>query len=184
MLKAYTQRLLCACFTLSLLLAAANSYACDENCKRKKAEQRLNVSFPSYLSKRYCRDVSGQFLTTASKSLRRYRENKLADLHRGSMFYTREFIVQRKGWLKECDDYLKEVSRYRVFRSADTTQQIFTAMDEVSYTLGALVNGATFVSNNEGYDSLTAISEPFDRLLELLDAHKTQMQLAGQLNID
>ncbi len=183
MLKAYTLRFTGALMMLLLSLGSSPSYACDESCKRAQAEERLNVRYPSYLNKRYCRDVSSQFLTTAAKSLRRYRENQLSDLHRGGMYNTRKFLVQRKEWLKECDDYLQQVSRYRVFRSASTTKDIFSAMDNVSSILAALVNGATYVSD-EGYDSLTAVSERFDRLLTLMDNHKTQMQLAGQLNID
>lgn len=184
MLKAYPLRFASALIMLLLFsFVSSPSYACDEDCKRAQAEERLNIRYPSYLNKRYCRDVSSQFLTTAAKSLRRYRENQLSDLHRGGMYNTRKFLVQRKEWLKECDDYLQQVSRYRVFRNANTTKSIFAAIDNVNSVLAALVNGATYVSD-EGYDSLTAISERFDHLLSTMENHKTQMQLAGQLNID
>ncbi|WP_299772624.1 hypothetical protein [uncultured Pseudoteredinibacter sp.] len=183
MLKANSLRITCALMFMLLNLGSPLAYACDESCKRAQAEERLKIKYPSYLNKRYCRDVSGQFLTTAAKSLQRYRENQLSDLHRGGMYNTRKFLVQRKEWLKECDDYLQQVSRYRVFRNDKTTKDIFSAIDKVNTILAALVNGATYVSD-EGYDSLTAVSERFDNLLKLMDNHKTQMQLAGQLNID
>lgn len=168
---------------ISTALGSGSAQACDESCKRAEAEKRLNTSFPKYLTKRYCRDVRSQFLTTASRSLTRYRDTKLPDLHRGGMFNTRKFLLQRREWLGECDQYLSNVSRYHIFRSAKTTKDIFSAIDGVTKILEALVNGATYVSDG-GYDSVTAAKERFDRLLSLMDSHKTQLQLAGQLNKD
>lgn len=169
--------------TLLALPFTVQATPCDEQCKRAKAEIKLNIRFPSYLNKRYCKDVRQEFLTSAARSLQRYRDRQLSKLHQGGMHHTRQFLLQRKEWLSECDTYLQHISRYRIFRSANTTHNIFKAIDKVEAILAALVNGATYV-DDEGYGAIAAASEHFDHLLALLQQHKTQMQVAGQINID
>lgn len=184
-MKSHTQQRYLAVFAFILILPllSNNSYACDEQCKREKAEKLHNIKFPSYLNKRYCHQTRSNFLVHTARSLTRYRDTKLAELHRGGMNNTRKFLLQRKDWLTECDTYLRRTSRYRIFRNDKTTNAIFASIDAVNKILGALIDGATYVSD-DGNGSSGAAKEKFDRLLSLMDNHKTQLQVAGQLNIN
>ncbi|MEJ2419492.1 MAG: hypothetical protein P8Y45_21720 [Exilibacterium sp.] len=168
-----------------LLLSSATVLqvqACDEACRKQSAAKKSGVEFSSYLSRKYCKNIAMEFMTTTISSLQSYRSKHLRDKHRGGMSNTRKFIEQRKEWLEECDQYLSLTQHGRIFKNSKTTENILNAMDSVSQELSALVNGVTYTSQ-PGNDSTSVAGEKFDRLFELVDQHKTRLQLRGQFVI-
>jgi hypothetical protein len=156
--------------------------ACDEQCKREKAMADNGIQFPEYLTSRYCRDISVDFLMGTRNSLQEYRDERLERAHRGGMRNIRNFIEQRKEWLKECDQYLMLTGQGRIFRNAETTEKIFSAMDTVSKELQDLVNGLVYFVQGDGKQTDVA-AQKFEALFHVVDEHKTDLQLRGQLVI-
>ncbi|MCP8899184.1 hypothetical protein [Gilvimarinus xylanilyticus] len=163
----------------ALAFFAAPIYACDEDCKKANAEQEHGVKFASYLNQDFCRSTRADFLIQDYKSLAKYRADQLPGGHKGGMNNIRKMLDQRVDWLRECDDYLRLTDQGRIFRDRDTTDKIFKAMKGVSEELNNLVyNGSQDVIVTNGLD---IAEQDFDQMLQLLDQHRTQMQLRGQL---
>ena len=166
---------------LLMALAGSQVNACDEDCKRKQAMEQHNVEFPSYLNAKFCETTSVDFLLRDYASLEKYRDDRLPTGHKGGMNNIRKMLEQRKEWLTECDDYLRLTEQGRVFYNAETTQTVFAAIDKVTTELNALVyNGSQEVIVTNGLD---IAEQDFDKMLTVLDQHKTNLQLRGQLVI-
>src|SRR5690554_602770 len=164
-----------------LLLLGSNALACDETCKREQAMAQHGVSFPSYLTADFCKTTSTDFLLRDTKSLEKYRSGHLLSGHKGGMNNIRTMLEQRKEWLAECDEYLRLTEQGRVFRNQQTTETIFASMDRVSKELNDLIyNGDRSVTVTSGID---IAEQHFDTLFDLLERHKTDLQLRGQLVI-
>jgi len=167
--------------TLLLLVACLPAAACDEDCKRTKAEQEHDVDFPGYLNASYCQDTTVNFLLRARKSLEQYRQDKLKTGHKGGMRNIRNYLQQRKQWLMECDNYLLLTGQGRVFDNKETTEKIFAATDRVIDELEQLMRtgGGIHVSSQ-----LAEIAgQRLDSLFAAVDNHRTELQLKGQLVI-
>ena len=165
---------------LHLVLITPLAFACDETCMRDKAMAEGSVKFPDYLTEKYCKTTTTDFLVNARKSLQKYRDDRLSSGHRGGIHNIRNFIDQRKDWLVECDQYLDAIKQGRVFRSKETTENIFRAMDSLSVELKSLV----YRPKNSAEDTaqITELAgQKFDLLFKLMDAHKTDLQLRGLL---
>ena len=164
-----------------LALAGSQANACDEDCKRKQAMEKHNVVFPSYLNAKFCETTSVDFLLRDYVSLETYRNERLPTGHKGGMNNIRKMLEQRKEWLTECDDYLRLTGQGRVFYNAETTKTVFAAIDKVTTELNSLVyNGSQEVIVTNGVD---IAEQDFDKMLGVLDQHKTNLQLRGQLVI-
>lgn len=165
---------------LLLTLIAPLAFACDETCMREKAMLENNVSFPGYLDSTYCKTTVKDFLVNSRKSLDKYREERLGTGHRGGIRNIRNFIEQRKEWLQECDNYMSLTDQGRVFRTATTTQELFTAMSSLSKELESLVYRP---KNNaeDTYQVTQSAMQKFDLMFQLMDTHKTDLQLRGLL---
>lgn len=165
---------------LLLTLIAPIAFACDETCMREKAMQESDVKFPAYLDSTYCKTTVKDFLVNSRKSLQKYREQRLVTGHRGGIRNIRNFIEQRKEWLQECDNYLSVINQGRVFRNAGTTQELFSAMNSLSKELEVLV----YRPKNNAEDTFQvtqSAGQKFDLMFRLMDAHRTDLQLRGQL---
>jgi hypothetical protein len=108
------------------------------------------------------------------------KAGKTATGHRGGIRNIRNFIEQRKEWLMECDTYLDLTKQGRVFRNKATTDNILTAINSLSTELNTLV----YRPKNAAEDTLQVTElagQKFDLMFKLLDAHRTDLQLRGQL---
>lgn len=162
-----------------LALFSLQAFACDETCKREKAMQEHGVNFPSYLTADFCQTTSTDFLLRDVESLKEYRSGHLLTGHKGGMNNIRKMLEQRKEWLTECDEYLRLTDQGRVFRNEETTTSIFAAMDRVNKELnGMIYNGDRSVTVSSGID---VAEQRFDTMFDLLERHKTDLQLRGQL---
>ncbi len=161
--------------TLLLLLLSIPALACDESCLKAQASEK----FPSYLSWQYCDDLAGDFMTTSQKSLQGYRNTRLQQKSKRGMRNTRGFIEKRREWLRECDNYLVKTKHGRIFGDNTTTTNIFSAMDSIVRELDSLAKGVTYTLE-PGQDSTAIAGEKFDNLFQLVDNHKTLLQLKGQ----
>jgi len=161
-----------------LTLTGLQAFACDDTCK-KQTTAKYGVEFAGYLNRKYCSDISIEFMTTTLKSLQSYRFKHLESKHRGGMKNTSRFIKQREEWLQECDQYLSLTKQGRVFKDDKTTGQIMAALKAVSKELESLVKGVTYASDGSR-NSTTVAAEKFDKLFTLIDNHKTLLQLRGQ----
>ncbi|TQV67762.1 hypothetical protein FKG94_24845 [Exilibacterium tricleocarpae] len=170
------KKIICLFFLFGL---TPQALSCDEECRKQLAEAKYSVDFPGYLTRKYCNDIAGEFMTTSMKSLQSYRFKHLESKHRGGMRNTGRFIEQRKEWLAECDQYLKYTDYGRLFKDAETTDRIFAAMTSVSVELASLVEGATY-TDEAGDASTQVAAEKFDLLFKLVDNHKTLLQIRGQ----
>lgn len=162
------------CFCLPAL-------ACDEQCKREAAMEEHDVKFSSYLTANYCTDTSVDFLLRARSSLEQYRDGRLETGHKGGMRNIRNFLQQRKQWLEECDEYLMLTGQGRVFRNEETTQQIFSSIDAVSAELERLIGSGSGI--HVSVSQIGGAAQRFDHLFMVVDHHRTELQLRGQLVI-
>lgn len=135
---------------------------------------------PSYLNGKYCSDLKRDFITTTIGSLKSYRQQQLESQHRGGMNNIRNVVQQQEAWLQECDQYLKNSQRNRIFQDDKTTRNIFEAMTSVTEELDALIKGITY-STEAGSKPTDVAAEKFDQLFKLVDDHQTLMLLRGQL---
>jgi len=165
--------------TFLLVVVASAAYGCDEQCLKEKAETKNNVTFPGYLTWKHCDDTRMDFMTSSMSSLDNYRSKHFNTRYKGGMRNIKNYIVQRKEWLKECDSYLYMTGKGRVFENTKTTRQVFRAMDAVIKELDDLLAGITY-SSSAGEESQAIIDERFDRLLKVVDDHKTLMHLKGR----
>ncbi len=165
------------CILLSLM--ASGALACDETCKRDRAMKEHNVSFPKYLTVKFCKTTSVDFLIRDVKSLQGYREKQLPGGHKGGMNNIRKLLEQRKEWLVECDDYLRLTKQGRVFENKKSTDSIFNSMDKVTGELNNLIyNGDSNVIVTNGID---IAEQHFDHLFAEMEQHKLDLQLKGRL---
>ncbi|ARU26011.1 hypothetical protein CBR65_00370 [Cellvibrio sp. PSBB006] len=165
---------------LHLVLIVPFAFACDETCMRDKVMAEHDIKFPAYLDSKYCKTTSVDFLVNSRKSLQKYREERLGSGHRGGIKNIRNFIEQRKEWLQECDKYLEMTKQGRVFRTDETTEEIFTSMDSLSKELYSLI----YRPKNAAEDThqLTELAgQKFELMFRLMDAHRTDLQLRGLL---
>ncbi|ROQ20592.1 hypothetical protein EDC38_1199 [Marinimicrobium koreense] len=168
-------------FILLSLLVCLPSQACDETCKREAAMEEHGVKFPSYLTASYCQDTSVAFLLRARESLQSYRDEKLTSGHKGGMRNISNFLKQRKQWLEECDQYLALTGQGRVFRDEATTQNILTAIDSTTAELDRLVASGGGVHAPASQAEMAGVR--MDQLFMVVDNHRTDLQLRGQLVI-
>lgn len=166
---------------LFIVFFCTPAFACDEDCKREAAMAEHDIRFPSYLNASYCTDTSVDFLLRARSSLENYRDGRLETGHKGGMRNIRNFLQQRKQWLQECDEYLLLTGQGRVFRNAETTEQIFSSIDQVSEELQRLIGSGGGV--NVSPSQLGNATQRFDHLFMVVDNHRTELQLRGQLVI-
>lgn len=166
--------------TIVLLSLSQFGFACDEACKRAKAEAANNVKFAGYLNAKYCKSTGMDFLMQARKSLQSYREKQLPTAHRGGAKNIRNFILQRKDWLQECDKYLELTEQGRIFRDKDSTDKIITAMTGTADALEKIMKRPKV--EVESLDVVTApAAQKFDDLFKLVDAHYLELQRRGLL---
>lgn len=173
-----------ACFAVLLVLVGLTltpaSQACNEDCKRAQAEAKNNTKYPSYLNLKYCQSTTQDFLLSARQSLQRYRDKQLPTAHRGGARNIRQYILQRRDWLQECETYMHALDAGNVFRQATTTQQIFTAMNKVADELHNIMQRK---ENKAEVKELVIApaAEAFDRLFTQVDSHIQDLQLRGLL---
>lgn len=164
---------------LFALLSSGATAACDENCKRELAMKEHNVTFPSYLTVKFCNTTSVDFLIRDIKSLQGYRVKQLPGGHKGGMNNIRKMLEKRKDWLTECDDYLRLTKQGRVFDNEQTTSSIFSSINKVTEELHSLIyNGNSSVTVSNGID---IAEQHFDHLFQVMEQHKTELQLKGRL---
>lgn len=154
--------------------------ACDEACKRAKAETANNVKFASYLNAKYCKSTGIDFLLQGRKSLQAYRDKQLPTAHRGGAKNIRNFILQRKDWLQECDNYLQLTEQGRIFRDKENTDKIITAMNTTAAELEKIMKRPRVEAEN--LELVTApAAQKFDELFKLVDGHYLELQRRGLL---
>lgn len=151
--------------------------SCDEQCLRGKAEAANKVTFPAYLTFKYCENITTDFMSSTVRSLDSYRSKHFNTKFKGPLKNTRGYLQQRREWLKECDDYLTKTKDVRVFEDDKTTQQIFALIDSVDSEFTALINGASYGSEAE---AKAVMDEKIDTLFKIVDDHKTIMHLKGR----
>lgn len=165
---------------IALLALAQTSMACDEACKRAKAEAASGMKFGSHLSVKSCKSIATDFLIQARKSLETYRDKQLPTVHRGGARNIRSFISQRKDWLQECDKYLELTEQGRIFRDKETTDKIFGSMTELSEALHKIM-----MRPKNPDESKELVAAPaglkFDELFKLMDDHYLDLQKRGML---
>jgi len=160
-------------------VAFSSANACDETCRRDRAQSEYKVEFPSYLNWKFCEDTRMDFMTRDMKSVANYQSKNFDTRYKGGMRNIKNFVEQRKEWLVECDDYMIKTNKGRIFQDEKTTEDIFSALDSVARELEALIAGATY-SSQAGEDSNTIMNEKFDSLLTSVDDHMTLMHLRGK----
>ncbi len=166
--------------TITLLTLSQFNFACDENCKKAKAETANNIKFASYLNTKYCQQTSNDFLIQGKKSLQTYREKQLPTAHRGGAKNIRNFVLQRKDWLQECDKYLQLTEQGRVFRDKESTDKILGAMTATADELEKIMKRPK--NDAEVLDLVIApAGQKFDDLFKLVDAHYLELQRRGLL---
>lgn len=167
-------------FIIAMLSFSQFSFACDETCKRAKAETTNNVKFSSYLNAKYCQSTGIDFLMQGRKSLQSYRDKQLPTAHRGGAKNIRNFILQRKDWLQECDNYLQLTEQGRIFRDKDSTDKIITAMTGTANELEKIMKRPKV--EVESLELVTApAAQKFDELFKLVDGHYLELQRRGLL---
>lgn len=166
--------------SIALLIFSQSGFACDEACKRAKAEAKANVKFASYLNAKYCNQTSIDFLLQGKKSLQNYREKQLPTAHRGGAKNIRSFVLQRKDWLQECDKYLQLTEQGRVFRDKETTEKILAAMTATAGELEKIMKRPK--NDAEVLELVVApAGQKFDELFGLVEAHYLELQRRGLL---
>lgn len=165
---------------IAIISLSQFSVACDEACKRAKAEAANNVKFASYLNAKYCQSTGIDFLLQGRKSLQAYRDKQLPTAHRGGAKNIRNFILQRKDWLQECDNYLQLTEQGRIFRDKENTDKIITAMNNTAVELEKIMKRPRVE-----VESLELVVAPagqrFDDLFNLVDGHYLELQRRGLL---
>lgn len=165
---------------ITLLSLSQFGFSCDEACKRAKAETANSVKFPSYLNAKYCQSTGLDFLMQGRKSLQAYRDKQLPTAHRGGAKNIRNFILQRKDWLQECDKYLQLTEQGRVFRDKDSTDKIIAAMTGAATELEKIMKRPAAAVESLELVTAPAISK-FEELFKLVDAYYLELQRRGLL---
>lgn len=165
---------------IAMISLSQFSFACDESCKRTKAETANNVKFAGYLNAKYCQSTAIDFLLQGRKSLQSYRDKQLPTAHRGGAKNIRNFILQRKDWLQECDKYLQLTEQGRIFRDKDSTDKIITAMTGTASELEKLMKRPK--AEGENLELVIApAAQKFDEMFKLVDGHYLELQKRGLL---
>lgn len=165
---------------IALLSLSPLGFACDETCKRSKAETANNIKFASYLNAKYCKSTGVDFLLQGRKSLQNYRDKQLPTAHRGGAKNIRNFILQRKEWLLECDNYLQLTEQGRIFRDKATTDKIIGAMTGTATALEKIMKRPKVEAENR--EAIVApAAQQFDEMFKLVDAHYLELQRRGLL---
>ncbi len=165
---------------ITLFCFSQFSLACDEACKRSKAEEANNVKFASYLNLKYCQTTSVDFLLQGRKSLQSYREKQLPTAHRGGAKNIRNFIMQRKDWLQECDKYLQLTEQGRIFRDKESTEKILLSLTSTADELHKIMMRP--VAEVESLELVVApAGQKFDELFKNVDDHYLELQRRGLL---
>lgn len=165
---------------IALLALAQGSLACDEACKRAKAEETNNIKFGSYLNAKYCKTTAVDFLIQTRRALQTYRDKQLPTAHRGGARNIRSYIAQRKDWLLECDKYLELTDQGRIFRDKSTTDSIINSMTGLRSELHKIMLRKP--NPDENKDLVIAPTElKFDELFQLMDDHYLDLQKRGLL---
>lgn len=162
---------------VSITLFCQQAYSCDEDCLRSKAEASNGVSFPGFLTWKYCDGIAMDFMTSAVRSLDSYRTKYFSTKYKGPLKNTKSYLAQRKDWLLECDNYMKLTKEARIFNDDKTTQRIFASIDRVDDEFNALIKGVSYSSDEEAKEIM---DEKIDSLFQLVDDHKTIMHLKGR----
>lgn len=166
--------------TICLLSFSHLAFSCDETCKRTKAEAVNNIKFASYLNAKYCQQTSTDFLLQGKRSLVSYRDKQLPTAHRGGAKNIRNFILQRKDWLQECDKYLQLTDQGRIFRDKETTDKILGAMTATAAELEKIMKRPK--NDAEVRELVVApAGQKFDDLFKLVDGHYLELQRRGLL---
>ena len=160
-------------------ILASNVFGCDEDCRKKEAEQANGVTFASYLSWQYCDDIRMEFMTSAMSSLENYQKKHFNPKYKGGMRNTKNYLSQRKEWLRECDNYMRLTAKGRIFDDEKTTKDVFDKIDAVTKELDDLIAGVTYTSSF-GQDSTEVVSDKFEDLFKTVDDHKTLMHMKGK----
>lgn len=168
------------CVALLTLFLCPLALACDETCKRTKAETDNNIKFASYLNSKYCASTTKGFVLQEIKSLQAYRDKQLATAHRGGAKNIRNFVMQRKDWLSECDRYLELTSQGRVFYNKETTDKIIGTMNELSDELQKIMKRPQNPAENLEL-VVTPAAGKFDLLFAQLEDYKLMLQRKGLL---
>ncbi len=120
------------------------------------------------------------FLIQGKKSLQTYREKQLPTAHRGGAKNIRNFVLQRKDWLQECDKYLQLTEQGRVFRDKESTDKIIGAMTATADELEKIMKRPK--NDAEVLDLVIApAGQKFDDLFKLVDGHYLELQRRGLL---
>lgn len=165
---------------ITLFCFSQFSLACDEACKRAKAETANNVKFASYLNLKYCKTTSLDFLLQGRKSLQAYREKQLPTAHRGGAKNIRNFIIQRKDWLQECDNYMQLTEQGRIFRDKESTEKIMSSLTNTADELQKIMMRPR--AEVESLELVTAAAGlRFDELFKNVDDHYLELQRRGLL---
>ncbi|QEI12641.1 hypothetical protein [Cellvibrio japonicus] len=163
-----------------LVFLSQATLACDETCKRTKVETTKNIKYPSYLNLKYCQTTATDFLLNSRKSLQNYRDKQLGTAHRGGARNIRNFVLQRRDWLQECDKYMTDLDMGSLFRQKDTADKIFAAMNEVADELHKIMMRKK--NNAEVLELVVApAAQKFDQLFKLVDDHVIELQKRGLL---
>jgi len=162
---------------ISIVLVCQTAFGCDEKCLREKAQATHNITFPSYLTWKYCEGIAVDFMTSSMRSLDSYRSKHFGTKYKGPLKNTRSYLVQRKDWLKECDNYIQMTKNMRIFNDDKTTKQIFASIDRVNSEFLALIKGATYASDEE---AKLVMDQKIDTLFKLVEDHKTILHLRGR----
>ncbi len=158
-------------------LVCQQAYSCDEDCLRDKAQATHNVTFPGYLTWKYCDGIAMDFMTSTMRSLDNYRSKHFNLKYKGPLKNTRNYLAQRKDWLLECDNYMKMTKESRIFNDDKTTEEIFASIDRVNSEFKALIDGASYASQDDAKDVMDG---KIDSLFQLVEDHKTIMHLKGR----
>lgn len=162
---------------IGLTLICQQAFSCDENCLKEKAQATHGVTFPGYLSYKYCDGIAMDFMTSTMRSLDSYRTKHFNTKYKGPLKNTRNYLVQRKEWLLECDDYLAKVKGGRIFNDDKTTEAILANIDRVGSEFKALIEGASYATEDEAKE---VMDEKIDTLFQMVEDHKTIMHLKGR----
>lgn len=165
---------------ITLMTLAQASLACDEACKRAKAEEAHNIKFGSHLSLKNCTSTATDFLIQTRHALETYKDKQLPTAHRGGARNIRNYLGQRKDWLLECDNYLDWTDQGRIFRDKETTDKIIGSMTDVSNELKKIMVRPKNPAENKDL-IVTPASEKFDELFKLMDDHYLDLQRRGLL---
>jgi len=158
-------------------MLSSSAFSCDEKCLRDKAQASSKVTFPAYLTWKYCDGIAMDFMTSAMRSLNSYHTNNFNTKFKGPLKNTRNYLVQRTEWVKECDNYLKLTKNKRIFGDSKMTDSILASVKKVDEEFAALIEGASYSTEN---DAKEAMGSKIQALAKLVDDHKTIMHMKGR----